>query len=54
LRSVHCPHRPAPGTIVLDRGTTSRSRDFGLTAWARLHEYRLVHTGTLDVYLRPE
>jgi hypothetical protein len=53
VRNTPRQHVPAPGTIVLDRATTSRSTDFGLTAWGIIHHYRHVHTGTLDIYFRP-
>jgi hypothetical protein len=44
--------RPAPGTLVLDRAYTLRFGDGGLSAWARRHGYRMVRTGTLEVWLR--
>lgn len=53
VRNAPRPHRAAPGTIILDRASTGRGSDFGLTAWARLHHYRYISTGTLDVYVRP-
>jgi hypothetical protein len=53
VRNAPRPHRQAPGTIVLDRASTSRFSDYGLVAWARLHKYRHTRTGTLEVYVRP-
>jgi 4-amino-4-deoxy-L-arabinose transferase-like glycosyltransferase len=53
VRNAPRAHRPAPGTIVLDRASTLRGGDFGLSAWARLHHYRHTVSGTLDIWARP-
>jgi 4-amino-4-deoxy-L-arabinose transferase-like glycosyltransferase len=45
-------HHLPPGTIVLDRARTLRAGDRGLGAWARLNGYRLVRSGTLDIWVR--
>lgn len=47
--------RPAaPAAIAVDRAVARRSGDRGAPAWARANGYRLVRTGSLDVWVRPD
>jgi hypothetical protein len=56
---IAAPPRPLPAAarpaaVVLDAMSTVRGADGRSADWARTHGYRVVRTGTLEIWVRPD